>query len=168
MYGASSMLVDLATFTYTLESNYVLSSGMARAEHSLQRWLNNRYAKAADIQAAIAFKTAKHADPNVKPGERAFWDLRCHAYCTPFLNARVKAERFPMRSNSTSDHGHALEGIMKLAGSTTGKRASAASQGCCDEPTEKDIPVVWAFGIDFTGQGGRHAVFERSTAAMRT
>ncbi|KAI8923397.1 hypothetical protein BC831DRAFT_471379, partial [Entophlyctis helioformis] len=42
-------------------------------------------AKATDVHEVIAFKTAKHADPNVKPGERAFWDLRCHAYCTPFL-----------------------------------------------------------------------------------
>ncbi|KAI8921801.1 hypothetical protein BC831DRAFT_475221, partial [Entophlyctis helioformis] len=42
-------------------------------------------AKAADVHKAIAFKTAKHADPNVLAGERAFWDLRCHAYCTPFL-----------------------------------------------------------------------------------
>ncbi|KAI8918805.1 hypothetical protein BC831DRAFT_121329 [Entophlyctis helioformis] len=66
-----------------------------------------------------------------------------------------------MRSNSTSIRGNALEGIMRLAGSKTGERASAASQGCCDKPTEKDIPVVWAFGIDFTGQGGRHAVFEK-------
>ncbi|KAI8919790.1 hypothetical protein BC831DRAFT_480101, partial [Entophlyctis helioformis] len=35
-----------------------------------------------------------------------------------------------------------------------------ASQGLPVQP-EKDIPVVWAFGIDFTGQGGRHAVFEK-------
>ncbi|KAI8926316.1 hypothetical protein BC831DRAFT_231375 [Entophlyctis helioformis] len=112
------MLVNVEDETYTMESNYVLSSGMARAEHSLQRWLNNRYAKAADVHEVIAFKTAKHADPNVKPGERAFWDLRCHAYCSPFLNARkVKAKRFTKRSNSTSDRGNALEGIMNLAGS---------------------------------------------------
>ncbi|KAI8929809.1 hypothetical protein BC831DRAFT_236294 [Entophlyctis helioformis] len=143
MYGASSMLVDLRDFSYTLEANYVLSSGMAHAERIFQDWFADRLAKAADIQAAIAFKTAKHADPNVKPGERAFWDLRCRAYCSPFLNARkVKAKRFTMRSNSTSIRGNALEGIMKLAGSTTGKRASAASQGRCDKPTEKDIPVV--------------------------
>ncbi|KAI8913185.1 hypothetical protein BC831DRAFT_490158, partial [Entophlyctis helioformis] len=42
-------------------------------------------AKAADVQAAIAFKTAKHADPGVSAGERAFWDLCCRAYCSPFL-----------------------------------------------------------------------------------
>ncbi|KAI8921810.1 hypothetical protein BC831DRAFT_72191 [Entophlyctis helioformis] len=38
LYGASSMLVNVEDKTYTMESNYVLASGMARAEHSLQRW----------------------------------------------------------------------------------------------------------------------------------
>ncbi|KAI8928613.1 hypothetical protein BC831DRAFT_95900 [Entophlyctis helioformis] len=156
------MLVDLRDFSYKLESNYVLSSGVFHAERDLQRWLNNRYAKASDVHEAIAFKTAKHADPNATAGERAFWDLRCHAYCTPFLNARkVKDKRFAMCSSRTSDRGQALEGIMKLAGSKTRYRASRASQGLPVSNPEKDIPVVWAFGIDFTGQGGRHAVFEK-------
>ncbi|KAI8915058.1 hypothetical protein BC831DRAFT_170000 [Entophlyctis helioformis] len=38
MYGASSMLVDLRDFSYKLESNYVLSSGMAHAERIFQDW----------------------------------------------------------------------------------------------------------------------------------
>ncbi|KAI8929446.1 hypothetical protein BC831DRAFT_509170 [Entophlyctis helioformis] len=123
--------------------------------NTVQLLCNTSLSQAADVHEAIAFKTAKHADPNATAGERAFWDLRCRAYCSPFLNARkVKAKRFAMRSNSMSIRGNALEGIMKLAGSTTGERASAASQGRCDKPTEKGIPVVWAFGIDFTGSGG--------------
>ncbi|KAI8924005.1 hypothetical protein BC831DRAFT_11964 [Entophlyctis helioformis] len=39
LYGASSMLVNVKEETYTMESNYVLSSGVFQAERIFQDWL---------------------------------------------------------------------------------------------------------------------------------